>query len=373
MILFIKNILSDSAFIRRILNRKLIKKGTLKKEEELNLDEANRVLINFKLKEDLFVGLVKDYDKMCEGFVLDRAYWPKFQRFLKNNFIRYEYYDIASSNWQSEAEKFDVIIWHMHSSPVSLMEASPKIYFLEKIMKKVCVPSYNELWSYENKINLNYLYNFFDLPQIPTYVGFQKDEALSFIEKSSLPLVSKLTTGSASLGVEKLNTKKSAENLVNKIFSYRGKKTYWPYLRQKGYVYLQQFIPNADFDLRVIVVGNKLFGYYRFPKKNDFRASGSGKYAKKEIETNALDLAWNVKECFGTKFLATDMLYSQEQNKYLIIESSFFIGVDTCEQLVINGVAGYYEKTKHGYEFKSGKFWMQELLLMEVFKELSIN
>ena len=38
------------------------------------------------------------------------------------------------------------------------------------------------------------------------------------------------------------------------------------------------------FDLRVIIVGDSYFGYYRYPRKDDYRASGSGIVEKKKYQ-----------------------------------------------------------------------------------------
>ena len=122
----------------------------------------------------------------------------------------------------------------------------------------------------------------------------------------------------------------------------------------------------------MISVGNDLFGYYRYPNKGDFRASGAGNYEKKEIPNEALELAYQVKEKFGSSFLATDFVYSEKRKKFLIIESSIFIGIDTCEQLSIESVAGKYVRiSENKFEFKPGKFWVQELTLKNVIEKIT--
>lgn len=366
----IKKIAALVPYIRAYRKKTLIKQGHLQPASKLWLEDAEKVLLDKQLNKRMLVGLHKDYSDKYEDYIPTRAFSPMFERFLRNNKINFEYFDISNSNWQQQAERFDVILWHVNSHPISQMEAAGKIYLLEKKMNKVCLPSFNELWSYEDKINCHYLYKHFQLPEIPTYIFFNKDEAINFIEKADYPIISKLTCGSSSLGTFKINNKRHAKKLVKEVFSNAGRATYWPYLQQHGYVYFQDFIPDCRYDLRVIVVGNKLFGYYRYPKKNDYRASGSGIYRKFEIEPRALDLAWEVKQKFNNRFLATDFLFSEKHNSYFIIESSFFIGIDTCEQLIVDGVPGFYEKTSSGYTFKPGKYWLQELLLNEVFSNL---
>ena len=44
----------------------------------------------------------------------------------------------------------------------------------------------------------------------------------------------------------------------------------------RGYAYFQDFIPDNDSDIRVIIIGDKAFGIKRMTRNNDFRASGSG-------------------------------------------------------------------------------------------------
>src|SRR5690606_22864495 len=138
-------------------------------------------------------------------------------------------------------------------------------------------------------------------------------EAIDFVNSSKFPIISKLSTGSASFGVEKLNNKGQALSVISKVFSDKGKKTYFPFERQKNYVYFQEFIEDAKFDLRIIVIDDILFGYYRYPNKGDFRASGAGIYEKKEIPEAAMELAFKVKAHYGTSCLATDFLYSEKE------------------------------------------------------------
>jgi len=326
------------------------------------LNQAEKILL--KQPVNIRVGLVRDADNYAdEGLIKERASFPKYERFLKENNISYEYYDPYTSDWMEKAKQFDLVIWRTDSTPSAQSIAESKIYILEKMGKK-CFPSYDEVWSYEDKIRASYLYELYNFPSIPTFISHSKKDTLSYLKGVSYPIISKISTGSSSYGVDKIENFSEAKKIVNQVFSYKGKKTYFDYINQKDYVYFQDFIDDATYDLRIMCVGNSLFGYYRYPNKGDFRASGAGNYEKKEIPVEALELAYNVKEKFGTTFLVTDVLYSTKHSKFLIIESSIFIGVDTCEQLSINGVAGRYKRYEtNKYTFEPGKFWVQELTL----------
>ncbi|WP_299576280.1 hypothetical protein [uncultured Sunxiuqinia sp.] len=368
----IKQIVFLIPFIRNFYIKKRVANGSIIPLEKLEdtLYKADKVVLKNNENPNICVGIVKDgYE--YEGYVSNRAYYPKYEKFLKNNNISYEYYDIYRHDWLEKAKKFDVIVWHTNSDPATQDIATNKIYVLDKLMNKKCLPSFDEIWTYEDKVNAHYLYQHFNLPEIPTFVSHSKEDALEYAEKAKYPIISKLNTGSASFGVNKIANKRQAIKLINQAFSSKGAKTYFQFQRQKDYILFQEFISDATYDLRIMVTGDKLFGYYRYPKKGDFKASGAGNVVKKAIEPKALDLAFKVKELFKANFLATDLLFSEKLNQYFIIESSIFIGIDTAEQLKINEVPGFYQRIKKGeYEFVEGKYWVQEFALKETIKNI---
>lgn len=370
----IKCLLYDVPFIKRLYLGYLEKKGTVIKVSDINLDNACKVLFDKPLKRPIVVGLVKDGKVYNDGYITSRANYPKYERFFNNNGISFKYYDIGANDWIEKALQFDFIVWRPSSDPASQYIAKNKIYVLNIVMKKVCYPSFHEIWTYEDKINAQYLYKINNLPEIPTFITNNIDDAINYAQKARYPIISKITCGSSSYGVEIIHNKRKAIKLIRNVFSKNGRRTYWKYQRQKDYIYFQQFIHQALFDLRVIVVGNKLLGYYRYPKRGDFRASGSGIIEKKEIPSEALELAFKVKNIFNTNFLSTDMLFNQNTGEYMIIESSIFIGVDTSEQLIINGIPGFYQRTSpETYNFIEGRFWVQELVLKEVLEQHFMN
>lgn len=371
--MYIRELILSSPWLKKIyLKHRTQSINDLMNAEQLKqyLESAEKVILERPV--NLNVGLVKDSDNYAdEGLVKERAYYPKYERFLKNNNINYSYFDPYRSDWMEEAEQYDLIVWHTDSDPSTQDIAEGKIHILEK-MGKSCLPSYEEIWSYENKIRAHYLYKLHKLPAIPTFVSHSKSEVIDYLKSAKYPLISKISTGSASFGVDKLDNYAQAKKVVDQVFCYKGKETYFKYSSQKDYVYFQDFIEDATYDLRVMSVGDDLFGYYRYPNKGDFRASGAGNYEKKEIPNEALELAYQVKEKFGSSFLATDFVYSEKLKKFLIIESSIFIGVDTCEQLSINGRAGKYVRiSENKFEFKPGKFWVQELTLKNVIEKIT--
>jgi hypothetical protein len=118
------------------------------------------------------------------------------------------------------------------------------------------------------------------------------------------------------------------------------------------------------------MVGDKVFGYYRYPKTGDFRASGSHIVKMKPLPEEAIRIAIKTKKLFDSIILAVDMLYSEREKKYSIIETSINILVDTGDELILDGKPGYYEYKDDKFTFREGKYWIQELALQDFFNKL---
>ncbi|MDW7670540.1 MAG: hypothetical protein SCK57_02890 [Bacillota bacterium] len=342
-------------------------KYTMEKEHQL-INEAPPITMHWPadiLKPT--VGLVREYGNELNNYM----YWTKYERFLTHNQIPHVYLEIHFSNFLEQAEPCDVIIWRTLNDPADQWEAETKIRILEREMGKLCLPSMEELWFYEDKIRQYYLMRHHGLPVVDTFISHSQEETMAYIRQCNYPLVSKINTGAGSMGVKLVKNYREAQKICREVFD-DGHHTYWPYLKQKNYVYFQKFIEDAAYDLRVIGTGNSFLGYYRNTPKHDFRASGFGTelVEKKAIPEEALMLAKKVKETLPpTRILAVDMLYNPRDNQYSIIETSIFIAVYTPVQLMVNNVPGRYVFNNGDFHFEAGKFWLQELALVELFNE----
>lgn len=312
------------------------------------------------------IGLIKDEYANVGDYSI--CYWEKYRKFLEHNRFQYEFLEIDRRDWIERVKKYDLILWHPYGDPSTLDNAKSKIFFMEKHLGKKCYPPYREIWYYEDKVRLAYLFELHDLPLVKTFITNDRKEAMDFIKEAKYPFVSKIRTGAGSRGVELIPNRKAAEKFVKAVFN-RGRDTYWSYLKQKGYVYFQEYVPDLDYDLRVIVVGNRYQGYYKMTPEKDFRASGAGIIEKMAIPDEALDIARRVKESFKANTIAVDMIYCDNESKFKIIETSIFVQIRTARQLIVDGVSGYYEYADGKYTFKKGNFWTQEWTLEEVMKE----
>lgn len=362
----IKALLRKTTFYRKraIANKQIMTHSEI--EEFLN--QAPAITIDNINSKKPRVGIIKTQEtKITEGYDNPKASWLRYERFCKVNNIPYGFYEVNKSDWMEQAEQYDIIVCHTPSNPSFQDMIESKIMILEKFMGKTCFPSFHEVWQYENKIRANYLYKHFDLPTIPTHITHSKKEAMELIKTVRYPFITKTSIGYASSGVLKVESEKQARGLVNKIFSNKGLKSQFPYAPQKDYLYIQEFIDDATFDLRIMLVGDMAFGYYRYPNKGDFRASGAGNTVKKAIPLDALKLAVDVRNKLNSRLMGVDLLYSEKTKQYYIIETSLFNGIDTPAQLEIDGIPGYYDVSDvDNINFKEGKFWVHELAIRDV-------
>jgi glutathione synthase/RimK-type ligase-like ATP-grasp enzyme len=354
--------LKTNSITRRLIINYIRKRTSRNNEKLMNfIYSADKVLIG---DCNIRLGIVKDEDNLSFKY---NSYWPKFERFAKVNNISYSFLNVHSNDWIKESAGYDRIVWRPLPYPSSLYEIRTKITYIEKFLKIPCYPSTEQLWLYEDKVRLYYHLSAYNLPVIPTFISFDEQECIDKLQLFEYPLISKSYVGSASISVSKINNKGEAKKHILKAFS-KGLDTGFPYFRQKGYVFFQKYISDASYDVRIILVGEKIMGYYRMVPKNDFRASGAGLIVNEELPLEAVLIARKVKERMPGPVLAVDFLKSKSEDRFYIIETSSAIEVDTIGELILNNVPGYYLLKNNSLEFHQGRFWLQDLVLEEFLK-----
>lgn len=324
--------------------------------------EENQVFIDWPVgKEKPFVGLTQDTS--------ENPYWTKYAKFLSTNNFTYEIFSYHKSNWLEQAKRFDLVIWSPVSRPSELDELKHKIYILEKIFKKKCFPDYETLLLCDDRIMLTYYLQMNYLPVAKTFISNDYHEIVSEMDSFEYPLVNKITYGAGSKEISLIKNRNQARKIAKRTFSFYGRKTHIAYYRQKNYVYFQEFVEGERIDTRVNIIGNMIFGYYRKPRKGDFRASGSGIVIKEDLPLDVVEVALKTYQKIGKVMLAVDML-KDENGEYKIIEISPFLGVKTPIQLSVKGKSGAYLLKNDGVlEFKEENYWPQELALKTYFEQ----
>jgi glutathione synthase/RimK-type ligase-like ATP-grasp enzyme len=299
----------------------------------------------------------------------------------------------------------DALMWHhshMHSKDI--LFAKQLLYSVE-FSGKIVFPDFKTCWHFDDKVGQKYLFESLNLPLANSYVFYDKSSALNWIKTTSFPKVFKLRGGAGSANVKLVNSLKQAKVLINKAFGVGfsqndakvGLKERWRKYRlgmtsfltfikgfirfvyptlfarvagkERGYVYFQDFIPNNNSDIRVIVINKKAFAIKRMVRENDFRASGSGNilYDKKLFDENTIQLAFEFAEKLQGQSVALDFVYDNGMPKVVEVSYGFVEKVyDPC--------VGYWDREMTWHE---GKFdpckWMVDLVVDKIKEKESLK
>jgi glutathione synthase/RimK-type ligase-like ATP-grasp enzyme len=243
----------------------------------------------------------------------------------------------------------DALMWRFGYNTPERPFAKRLVQAVEHGLGIPVFPSTRSAWHFEDKIAQHYLLDAAAIPMPRTWVFWDRSTAEAFCEAAAYPLVLKLSSGYRASNVRLLHTKEDARYWVRQLFGAgvydlgkpvagfagrmwgRSRATLKTLLGrgadrnelQRGYLYLQEFLPGNEFDTRVTVIGDRAFAYRRLNRPNDFRASGSGRpvWDAADIDQQFVRLAFQVAQRLGTQSVAIDGL--KRGNDHLIGEISY--------------------------------------------------
>lgn len=319
-------------------------------------------------------------------------FWIKY---CQENNIPFKLVNCYDNEIIKELSDCDALMWHHnHANPKDLLFAKELLFSLET-SGKVVFPDIKTTWHFNDKLGQKYLLEAMDLPLVPTYVFFSKKEALEWIADTVFPLVFKLRNGAGSRNVRLIKNKTEAKRLIHQAFGrgirpynsigairdslrrYRmGKVDYKEVIKsflhivypiqlersmghEKGYVYFQKFIPDCKYDIRIQLVGERIWAMLRPIRKNDFRASGSGEIVTgpEKIPIEALKLSLQVVRSLGLQCAAIDILPARDGFYITEISYAFGIGPEDME-------VGYWDSNLNWHPGEMNPFgWMVEDLI----------
>jgi len=315
--------------------------------------------------------------------------------YCRTNRIDYKIVDCYSTNIIRDLSDCDALMWHFnHTHPKDTLFAKQLLYALQSAGLPV-FPDFYTSWHFDDKVGQKYLLEAIGAPMVPSFVFYDKKEALQWIGVTEFPKVFKLRGGGGSAHVKLVKNRSAAKKLINKAFGrgfsqydrvanlkdrwykYRkGNSGFWNVVKgvirfakttkyariagpERGYVYFQDFIPYNDFDIRVIVIDDKAFAIKRLVREGDFRASGSGhiQYEQHLFDEETIRLSFEVATEIKSQCLAIDYVY--QDSRPLIVELSYGFVPEAY-----SGCVGYWDRDLNWHE---GSFdptnWMVDVLL----------
>lgn len=328
----------------------------------------------------------------------ENSFSDRWIDYCQKNNINFKIVNCYSSDIINDLVDCDALMWH-HNQMYSkdILFAKQLLFSLEQ-NGKIVFPNFNTSWHFDDKVGQKYLFELLGVPLVNSYVFYEKKNALKWVENTSFPKVFKLRGGAGSANVRLAKNKIDAKFLIRKAFGrgfsqnnpIGGLKERWRKFRlgkigffdvlkglvrflyptkyaqvagkDLGYVYFQDFIPNNNSDIRVIVIQQKAFAIKRMVRENDFRASGSGNilYEKELFDENTIQLAFQIAEKMQGQSVALDFIYDNGVAKVVEVSYGFVqSGYDKCE--------GYWDSEMAWHE---GKFdpceWMVDLVVDKI-------
>lgn len=328
------------------------------------------------------------------------GFHPRWVKYCEEKNIPFKRVDCYANDVVEQVQGCDALLWH-HSqgNPKDILIAKQILSALDHTGTKV-FPDYKTGWHFDDKLSQKYLFESIDAPLVPSYIFFSKEEALDWIEKTSFPKVFKLRGGAGSENVRLIKSKQEAKAVTKKAFgkglsnydAFRNLKerirkwrlgkesavsvlkgivrlAYYPDFarvlgREIGYVYFQDFIPNNDHDIRIIVIDGKAFGLKRYVRENDFRASGSGKfgYKREEFDERCIKLAFKFTNKLNLQVGAFDFVFDNNVPKVVEVSYGYVPHVyDPCE--------GYWDEDLNWYPgYFNHEGWIVDQMLKWLFE-----
>lgn len=297
--------------------------------------------------------------------------------YCKDNKLNYEIINPYNNGVVSKLMDFDIILWHYSNYSFKDMLMAKNILFTMEEHGKKVFPSFKDAWHFDDKLAETYLLESINAPIPKSYYYYDSKSLEADINNLSFPIIAKLRNGSGSHNVKMLKSKQELYSYSKKMFtsgissapsllykassnikSSKSLKTFInrakripEFLRslsnakkfniERGYVYLQEFVPNDGYDIKVAVVGDKLSYFCRSVRKGEFRASGGGDfyYDRSKVTKNVIDSAFKTSDDLGFKCMGYDYVVDSKTGEGKIIEISYGFS-----HHAVLGANGYFDR-----------------------------
>jgi glutathione synthase/RimK-type ligase-like ATP-grasp enzyme len=310
---------------------------------------------------------------------------PIWSRLLRENRHEVREVDVRRADILEQLRGCDGFMWRYGHHASMKQIAKRLLPVVEQQLGLLVYPDQNSCWHYDDKISQAYLLSAAGIPTPKTWVWYDQLSALTWAESSTYPLVIKLYSGAGGANVELVESFAEAKRWIDLLFDFglenfssakltlksrfkamknvflNGVQTpLWDWHR--GYVLFQEFLADNHFDTRITVIGDKAFGFRRFNRINDFRASGSGNidWEPTAISESFVRLAFDVATHLGTQSCAIDGLLRNGQS--VVAEISY-----TYASWAVQSCPGHWDRELNWHE---GQMWPEEAQIEDFLQKL---
>lgn len=320
-------------------------------------------------------------------FKHESVWIPECKAYCEEHGIQCDIINCYDSDIINKLKDYDALLWTMQNYvKADLLEARSILYSAKQMGLKV-FPDFNTSWHFDDKIAEMYLLQAVGAPIPQSWVFYFEDECVSFLEnEAKYPLVAKLRCGSGANNVKLLNNAEEAKEYAHTMFTkgfdpspsmlykayskaqssknlkmiisrikkipdfLRTRKNAKKISRESGYCYFQEFIENNGYDLKIVVIGDKLIPLCRNIRKGDWRASGGGDtYTDNSLITNQIrNSAFETYDKCGMQCIGFDYVVDSSTGEGKLIEMCY--GFDFK---ALSDVGGYFDRSGEWHEDKN--------------------
>lgn len=276
-------------------------------------------------------------------------------------------------------------MWRYAHSPLIRQIARRLLPVVERELGSAVYPDQQTCWHYDDKIAQAHLLKAAGIPTPGTWVWFDRDAASQWAAEACYPLVLKLWSGAGSSNVTLVPTPAEAARWIDRLFGYgvatlaadpptlqqraeHGVRALLaldephPHELHKDYVLFQEFLPDNPFDTRITVIGDRAFGFRRFNREGDFRASGSGQidHAPDQVDARMIRLAFETADRLKMQSCAIDGLW--RGGDPVVVEVSY-----TYASWAVHDCPGHWDRE---LAWHPGQMWPEEAQVQDFLARL---
>ena len=300
--------------------------------------------------------------RRCDEPVHTNSWSGPWEEYCKSSGLAYEVVDLLSPETPERLLEFDVLVYHVSNAKRSDMLHGRSVLRAAKAAGAWVFPDDPDAWHFDDKVAQSYLLSALGAP-IPRWKAFHSmpEYAAWLSELAEYPFVAKLKAGSGSHHVSLIHTPAEAHaygarmfgpgihprpNLAFKARSnvqsarsirqvlsrarripefLRTRRNIGRFDVEQGYVYVQEFIPNAGYDIKIAVVNGKVGYFARHVRPGDFRASGGGAffYDRAVVPKTVVRAAQETARRLGSLCMGFDFVVNSESGEPRIVEMSY--------------------------------------------------
>lgn len=296
----------------------------------------------------------------------------RFAEYCEENGIPYELVNCYETDIVNRLTQYSILIWNYEIVVISDKLEARNIIRVAENKGLTCFPSSDEGWHFDDKIAEMYAFQSVDAPIPASWVFYIEDECINWLRtKASYPLIAKLRCGAGSNNVKMLRNPREAVAYTRRMFGKGFDPTpsigYKAYSKlqsspdiqtviarmkkipqfldtrkhakmmpiERGYCYFQEYVPNDGFDLKVVVVNDKMTFCNRSVRRNDFRASGGGDihYNRSLITDEIIDSAYDTADKLKLNCVGFDYVVDKRTCKGLIVEMCYAFDYEVQQSL----------------------------------------